>query len=136
MPLAPLLARFEVEYFAPDRDLIARATLALTESRFIAAFAEFEGVLGDNPDDFIALYHIGRCAALSGREVDRGVRALQRCLELPAPDGDGMPTYACVHHRLGILFTKKGGTVAAAEAIAAALRAQPDFRPQKIVLRN
>jgi tetratricopeptide (TPR) repeat protein len=120
----------------PMEGRIARATLALTESRFTAAFAEFEEVLHDAPDDFIALYHIGRCAALSGREVDRGIRALQRCLELPAPDGDGMPTRACVHHRLGNLFMKKGETVAATGAFAAAQREHPDFRPQKIVLRN
>lgn len=114
---------------------VARATLALAESRYAAAFAEFESILQTAPDDFGALYQIGRCAALSGREVDRGIRALRRCLELRPPPGEDGPNHAYVHHRLGLLLSRKGQTAAAAEAFAAAGREEPDFRPQKITLR-
>lgn len=120
----------------PMNGRIARATLALSTERYPAAFAEFEPVLRDTPDDFLALYHIGRCAALSGRELDRGIRALRRCLELRAPEGDDMPTHAYVHHRLGNLLAKKGDLAAAAAEYAAAQREHPDFRAQKIMLRN
>jgi tetratricopeptide (TPR) repeat protein len=119
----------------PAEGRVARATLALAESRYAAAFAEFEAVLAATPDDFNALYQVGRCAALSGREIDRGIRALRRCLELTPPEGPEMPTHAFVHHRLGLLLRHKGQLAAAAEAEAAARRALPDFRPQKIVLR-
>jgi tetratricopeptide (TPR) repeat protein len=119
----------------PAEGRVARATLALAESRYAAAFAEFEAVLAAAPDDFVALYQIGRCAALSGREIDRGIRALRRCLELAPPAGPEMPTHAFVHHRLGLLLRQKGLLAAAAEAEAAVRRALPDFRPQKIVLR-
>lgn len=115
---------------------VARATLALAEGRYGAAFAELDAVLADTPDDFIALYHIGRCAALSGRDIDRGIASLRRCLELRPPEGDGAPTPACVHHRLGNLLELKRDTVGAREEYAAALREHPDFRPQKIVLKN
>lgn len=115
---------------------IARATLALAEARYTAAFAEFEAVLHESPDDFVALYQIGRCAALSGREIDRGIRALRRCLELQPPAGEEMPTRACVYHRLGNLLMKKGDATAATAAFSAALIEHPDFRPQKVVLRN
>ncbi len=115
---------------------IARATLALAEGRMAAAFAPFEAVLRENPDDFLALYHLGRCAALSGREIDRGIAALRRCLELRAPEGDGQPTAACVHHRLGNLLERKGDAAGARHHFGEARRLEPDFRPQKIVLRN
>lgn len=72
----------------------------------------------------------------SGREVDRGIRALRRCLELRAPEGDDLPSHAYMHRRLGNLLAKKGDFVAAEAEYAAAQREHPDFRAQKIVLRN
>ena len=115
---------------------MAQATLAIAEKRYEAAFAPFDSVLRQSPDDFFALYHIGRCAALSGRQVDRGIAALERCLTLSEPQADGRPTRACVHYRLGNLLEKKGDLVAARAAYAAATREHPDFRPEKIMLRN
>lgn len=119
----------------PMQGRMARATLALAESRYAAAFAEFEPVVHATPDDFGALYQIGRCAALSGREIDRGIWALRRCLELRPPPGEDMPSHAYVYHRLGLLLRQKGLEAAAAEAFAAARRDEPDLRPQKIMLR-
>lgn len=115
---------------------IARATLALATQRYAAAFAEFEPVLRDHPQDFMALYHVGRCAALSGREIDRGIRALRQCLDLPPPPGDGLPTHACVRYRLGNLLERKGDLLAARAEYARAQELHPDFRPAKIQLKN
>lgn len=115
---------------------VAFATLCLSEEKFDAAFGQFEPVLRDEPDNFMALYHIGRCAALSGRQLDRGIVALQRCLRLTPPAGDGMPTHATVPHRLGNLWEKKGDRRAAEAAYARALEVHPDFRPAKIALKN
>ncbi len=126
----------EIARLDPVNGRIARATLALAEERFAAAFSVFETVLRESPNDFLALYHIGRCAALSGREIDRGIASLRRCLDLPVPEGDGQPTLACVHHRLGNLLERKGDQIAAQRHYAEARRVHPDFRPQKIVLRN
>ena len=125
----------EIARLDPAEGRIARATLALAEQKWEAAFAEFDAVLRDAPDDFLALYHVGRCAALSGRQIDRGIAALRRCLELPAPAGENLPTHACAHFRLGNLLEKKGDPAAAAE-YAASRRLHPDFRPEKIALRN
>lgn len=115
---------------------IARATLALARRRFEAAFAEFEAVLRERPDDFVALYHIGRCAALSGQHVERGIAALRRCLELTPPRGDGQPSHACVHYRLGNLLEKRGDSEGARREYDRALERHPDFRPAKIQLKN
>jgi tetratricopeptide (TPR) repeat protein len=115
---------------------IAFATLYLADKKTDAAFAEFETVLRDTPDDFLALYHIGRCAALSGEQLDRGAMALRRCLRLTPPEGDGMPTPASVHFRLGNILEKQGDRAGAEVEYAMALHEQPDFRPAKIALRN
>ncbi len=124
----------EIARLDPMEGRTARATLALAEQNWEAAFAEFDPVLREMPDNFLALYQVGRCAALSGRQIERGIAALRRCLELTAPAGENLPTFACVHFRLGNLLEKKGDPTAAAE-YAAARRAHPDFRPQKITLK-
>ncbi len=115
---------------------VAFATLYLADGRFAAAFAEFEPVLHNSPDDFLALYHIGRCAALSGLQLDRGIAALRRCLDLAEPAADGMPSFASVHYRLGNLLEKKGCVQEAKLEYARATAVNADFRPAKVALRN
>lgn len=115
---------------------IALATVYLSESRPAAAFSLFDDVIGENADHFLALYQIGRCAALSGEKLERGRVALQRCLRLSPPGGDGMPTLANVHYRLGNVLEKMGDRYGAQENYAAARRIHPDFRAEKDTLRN
>jgi len=116
---------------------VAFATLYLADSREAEAFAEFEPMLRDSPDDFFALYHVGRCAALSGQQLDRGIAALRRCLALPEPVPiAGMPSYANVHYRLGNLLQKKGCAEEAKLEYARATAADVDFRPAKVALKN
>jgi tetratricopeptide (TPR) repeat protein len=115
---------------------IAFATLYLSEHRPVAAFAQFDEVLRENSDDFLALYQIGRCAALSGEQLERGRTALQRCLQLSPPGGDGTPTLASAHHRLGNILEKLGDVAGARKHYAMALSLQPDFRAEKETLKN
>lgn len=126
----------EIRKLDPMGGRIALATLFLSEQRAAAAFAQFDDVLRDNADHFLALYQIGRCAALSGEQLERGRAALQRCLLLAPPGGDGMPTLASAHHRLGNILEKMGDRKGAAEHYAAALTVLPDFRAEKDTLRN
>jgi tetratricopeptide (TPR) repeat protein len=114
---------------------VAFATLYLADGRCAAAFAEFDPVLRETPDDFLALYQVGRCAALSGQQVDRGIAALRRCLVLPEPVA-GLPSYANVHYRLGNLLEKQGCAEEAKLEYARALAANADFRPAKVALKN
>jgi tetratricopeptide (TPR) repeat protein len=116
---------------------IAFATVYLTEEKFDQAFGEFDELLQRTPDDFFALYQIGRCAALSGVQLDRGFAALQRCLRLPLPAGtDRRTTFANIHYRLGNILEKKGDAAAAQAEYAAARQVYPDFRPDKDTLRD
>jgi tetratricopeptide (TPR) repeat protein len=126
----------EIKRLDPMSGRIAWATICLAEKRYAAAFAQFDDALRERPDDFLALYHVGRCAALSGEQLERGRGALRRCLELTPPPGDGQPTHASAHYRLANVLEKLGDASGAAAAHAAALQLSPDFRPAKIALRN
>ena len=126
----------EIRRLDASNGRVAFATLYLTDGRYPSAFAEFEPVLRNSPDDFLALFHIGRCAALSGQQLDRGIAALRRCLILPEPTADGMPSFSNVHYRLGNLLEKKGCAEEAKLEYARASAANADFRPAKVVLKN
>lgn len=120
----------------PASGRIAFATLFLAEKRTAAAFLEVDSFLRENPDSFLALYQLGRCAAMSGEELDRGAAALRRCLAIRPPTGDGLPSHANVHYRLGNILEKRGDYNGARIAYATALELEPDFRPEKSALKN
>lgn len=120
----------------PVAGRVAAATVCLAGKRYAAAFAEFDAVLQEQPDDFLALYQIGRCAAVSGEQLGRGLAALQRCLTLPPPPGDGWPTRASVYQRIGDILAHRGDAAGAEAHHTLALTVQPDFRPAKVVLRQ
>jgi len=105
------------------------ATLYAGEKKYAEAFAEFDEVLKTHPDDYAALYQIGRLAATSGQFVDRGLTSLRRCLELPVPTTPNTPGHAAAHWRLGNLYEKKNDKPAARAAYEAALKLDPNFAP-------
>ena len=126
----------EIAKLDPMDGRVAWATLLLAENKPAEAFAQFDEVLRETPDDFLALYHVGRCAALSGQQLERGVAALERCLRLSLPTGEGRPTWANVHHRLSEILARKGDRTGAEAHAAAARKIHPDFRADKDALRN
>jgi tetratricopeptide (TPR) repeat protein len=127
----------EIQRLDAANGRVAFATVYLADGRYSEAFAEFAQVLRNSPDDFLALYQIGRCAAISGQQLDRGIVALRRCLVLPEPEpATGMPSYTNVHYRLGNLLEKKGRTEEAKREYARAVATNADFRPAKVALRN
>lgn len=116
-----------VKKLDPLRGRIAYATLYAGEKKYAEAFAQFEEVLKTQPDDYVALYHVGRIAATTGQSAERGVAALRRCLELPVPAGANVPGPAAVHWRLGQLHEKLGDKPAARAAYEAAVQSDPKF---------
>lgn len=111
----------------PPRGRIAFATLYAGEKKFDQAFAEFNEVLKTNPDDYVALYQVGRLAAVTGQFVDRGLTSLRRCLELPPPTAPNVPGHAAAHWRLGHLLEKKSDLAGARAAYEAAVTLDPSF---------
>ncbi len=126
----------EIRKLDPVGGRTAFATLYLEDKRNAEAFAEFDGILGRQPDDYLALYQIGRCAALSGEQLGRGLTALRRCLMLPRPAGVGIPREWNIHYRIGNILEKQGDTAGARREYDLATKSNPDFRPAKEALKK
>ncbi|MBI2496403.1 MAG: tetratricopeptide repeat protein [Opitutae bacterium] len=108
-----------------SRGRMAVAGLYVVEKKFALAFAEFETALQANPDDYAALFQLGRLAAISGLRSDAGLAALRTCLDRPPPEGQ--PSHAAAHWRIGNILEKQGDKPGARAAYEAALRADPKF---------
>lgn len=119
----------EIKKLDADRGRIAFAQLYAADKKWSEAFSEFEEVLKAEPDNYLALFQVGRIAALSGERVDRGVATLQKALTL-SPTA-GAAGHDAAHWRLGMLWEKKGDKAAAKAAYEAALKMNPKF-PQAI----
>lgn len=100
--------------------------LYMKEKKYEDAFAVFENLLQTHPDNYIALYSIGRTAAQSGLRIERGEEALRRCLELTPVKNE--PGHAAVNWRLGNLAEKRGDQAAAKAAYEEALKIDPAFK--------
>lgn len=107
----------------------AVAGLYLAEKKYAEAFAEFDAVLQGKPDDYSALFQVGRVAAISGQQLDRGLASLRRCLAATPPEGQ--PGHAAAHWRIGNILEKQNDKAAARAAYEAALKVDPKF-PQAI----
>lgn len=100
--------------------------LYLADRKFEQAFELYEAVLQENPNDYAALFAIGRAAAQTGLHVERGEETLRRCLTLTPPSGQ--PGFSAVHWRLGILAEKRGDVAAARAEYEETLRIDPSFK--------
>ena len=116
----------EIRKRDPARGRLAFAQLYLSEKRHTEAFALFDETLRAAPDDYAALYQLGRLAALTGERLDDGAAALRRCLATPPPPDQ--PSHAAAHWRLGMIEEKRPDPAAARAAYTAALEVDPNFR--------
>ncbi|SDS66173.1 tetratricopeptide repeat protein [Opitutus sp. GAS368] len=119
----------EIKRLDPPRGRQIFAAYYANEQKYALALAEFDEVLKDKPDDYTSLYQVGRLAANTGQFLDRGLAALRRCVELPAPAGE--PGHAAAHWRIGNILEKQGDKPGARAAYEASLKADPKF-PQAI----
>ena len=109
------------------RGRLAYATLYAADKKYDQAFAEFDAVLKVSPDDYAALYQVGKLAALSGQSLDRGLASLRRCLELTPPETTNTPGHAAAQWRIGNILEKKNEPAGARAAYEAALKLEPNF---------
>ena len=118
-----------IKQIDPARGRLVFVTLYVGEKKYAEALAEFDEVLKASPDDYASLYQVGKLAATTGQFVERGVTALRRCLELPAPASPAIPGHAAAHWRLGQLLEKKNDAAAARAAYESAVKFDPAFTP-------
>jgi tetratricopeptide (TPR) repeat protein len=119
----------EIKKLDADRGRLAFAQLYAADKKWSEAFTEFEEVLKTEPTNYLALFQIGRMAAMSGERVDRGIETLKQALTL-TPSA-GAAGHDAAHWRLGMLLEKKGDKAGAKAAYEASLKLNPKF-PQAI----
>jgi tetratricopeptide (TPR) repeat protein len=127
----------EAAKLAPDRPepRFALGDLLASTARYDEARAVYEQMLAENSDNFGALFHIGRMAALSGKELDRGEACLRRYLSQPQRSSV-LPTHAEAHLCLGEILRKRGDKTGADAEFAEAQRLDPWSKKAKEALQR
>ena len=118
----------------PVRGGAWQASILIQEKKYDEALAACDAALRLKPDDYIALFTLGRTAAECGRRLQDGEAALRRCLEIvPRPSE---PSHAGVWHWLGQIAEKRPDLAAARAAYTKALAMEPSFnRPAEALER-
>ena len=89
------------------------------------AFAALDRALALDPNFPFALYQVGRTAALSGLQLDRGEKCLRTYIEMPVREDLENPSLAAAHFRLGNILEKKGDRSVARSEYETALAIDP-----------
>lgn len=118
----------------PVRGCAWEAAILLQEKRFPEALAACDRALAVRPDDYAALFSLGRTVSECGQRLPDGERALRRCLEkVPAPSE---PSHAGVYYRLGLIAEWRGEPEAARRLYRASLELEASFnRPSEALKR-
>ena len=124
----------EVRKLDANKGLIALATLYVADKKMVEAFGLFDQALLADPNNYTALYQIGRLSAMTGQRLDQGMENLRKCLALPQPSGQ--PGAAPINWRIGNILEKKGDKAAAKSSYEAAIAIDPSFVPALEALRK
>jgi len=111
---------------APD-SLRAYSGLAgwyVSQKQWPMAFATLDRYVARRPGDPYGLYGIGRVAAVSGQELERGERSLRSFLAKPPKDAAG-PVISTAYLRLGQVLEHEGRSGEARAAYQQALASNP-----------
>jgi tetratricopeptide (TPR) repeat protein len=98
------------------------------------ALREFHAALALDPNDYGALYGIGRLAATTGQVLSEGHADLERCRQLKVPDD--MAPRSAVAWRLGNIEERLGHPAQARADYEAALREDATFQPAADALQK
>ena len=121
---------------APDafRPYSALANWYAKDKRWPEAFAALEPYLKKHPDDPYGPYGIGRIAALSGQQLDRGEKGIRAFIAKPPKDA-GALVLSGAWRRLGLVLEFQGKHAEAQSAIKQALTLDPRNEEAKKALK-
>ncbi|MES1242100.1 MAG: tetratricopeptide repeat protein [Acidobacteriota bacterium] len=106
-----------------NRPRIALGFLYQAQQRWEEAFGIFEEALANDPENWNALYQVGKTAALSGQRLDRGEECLKKYLTY-TPRSDA-PPLSGAWFRLAMVYEKKGDKARAREGYQKSLELDP-----------
>lgn len=118
----------------PVRGGAWQASILLQDKKFTEALAACDAALRARPDDYVALFTLGRAVSESGLRLADGEAALRRCLAVvPLPSE---PSHAGVWYRLGLIAELQKNIPAARAAYAESLKLEPQFNRPAEALRR
>lgn len=111
----------EIRKRDPDRATILGAIAKTNAKDFDAAFRICDEALAQNPNNYVALYQYGRTAAVSGRNLERGLERLKQCLTIEPPNPSAS-THSHAWNRIGNILEQLKRPTEARAAYETALR--------------
>jgi tetratricopeptide (TPR) repeat protein len=106
---AALTAYNESAKLNPRPAILVRISLIHQQKKeWDKSFAALERALAMEANHPFTLYQIGRTAALSGQQLDRGEKCLRAYIAMPEREDLENPSIAAAHFRLGSILEKKG----------------------------
>lgn len=118
----------------PVRGAAWMASILMEEKRYEEALAACDAALLARPDDYVALFTLGRTVSECGIRLDEGENALRRCLGMNPSASE--PSHAGVWFRLGMIAERRGDLAGARAAYQAALALEPAYnRPTEALQR-
>lgn len=114
----------EIRKRDPDRATVLTVVAKTQAKDFAGAFKLCDEILAKQPENYTALYHYGRAAAISAQNLERGLSCLQKCLTLTPPT-PASPTYSNVWQRIGNLEEQLKHPAPARTAYETALKLDP-----------
>lgn len=103
------------------------------QKKWDEAFRTVDRFAAAMPREVLADYALGRAAAESGQQLERGERGLKRYIATASP-APGEPTIATAHMRLGTIHEKRGNRELARASYQTALRLEPTLVAAKTAL--
>jgi tetratricopeptide (TPR) repeat protein len=111
---------------------LALGNFYIATKQYQKAFDQYENRLKKEPTDMRAQYQLGKVAAVSGLQLDRGEACLKAYLTWkPGPDD---PKPANAQHRLGMVYEKKGNKVEAKKCYETAVKLDPNLKEAQELL--
>jgi tetratricopeptide (TPR) repeat protein len=105
------------------------ANFYVGQKQFDKAFSMFEDELKKNPEDYVAIYQIGKTSAVSGQRLERGEECLKKYFSYSPKQNE--PSHAGANMRLAQIKEKRGQKAEAKKLFETALKLDGNLKEAK-----
>ncbi len=105
------------------------ANFYVNQKQYDKAFGLFDELLKKNPDDYVAIYLVGRTAAVTGQRLDQGEECLKKYLTYTPKANE--PSHGGANMRLAQIHEKRGNKAEAMKYYQTALAMDGSLKEAK-----